>query len=296
MNIIPKDQIHFAFDAANTPAAYAESGEEVTYCTQDCYCEQIQVDGYDFQDIDMKRNNPATGPLYVKGAEPGDVLRVEIITIKMASEGSMTARSGAGIYEIEGNHCRKFLIEKDHVLFDKDIRISVKPMVGVMGTAPEGEAISTQSPGEHGGNLDIKDLGEGTLLYLPVNVSGALLSMGDIHAVQGDGETVICALEVSGEIKVKVDVLKSRNDIPTPFMVTKSHYLTTAADAYLNVSSVLAARKMHRFLQQHTELTDAQSGMLLSLAGNLRISQVVNPEKGCIMEFPIGLSKEIFEK
>ncbi len=180
------------------------------------------------------------------------------------------------------------------LFFDEDIRIPVKPMVGVMGTAPVGEAVSTQSPGEHGGNLDIKDLGKGALLYLPVNVPGALLSMGDIHAVQGDGETVICALEVSGEITVKVDVLKGRKDIPTPFICTESHYLTTAADESMNRSSVKAARKMHGFLQQHTELTDAQSGMLLSLAGNLRISQVVNPEKGCIMEFPVGLAKETF--
>ncbi len=296
MNIIQKDQVHFSFDAANAPVDYAESGEEVTFCTQDCYCEQIQEDGYDFQSIDMRRNNPVTGPLYVKGAEPGDVLRVEIKNITMAPEGSMTARSGAGVYEIEGNHCRKFSIEDNQVLFDQDICVPVKPMVGVMGTAPEGDAVSAQSPGEHGGNLDIKDLGEGALLYLPVKVSGGLLSMGDIHAVQGDGETVICALEVSGEIKVKVDVLKDRKDIPTPFIVTKSHYLTTASDESLNKSSVAAARKMHRFLQRHSELTDAQSGMLLSLAGNLRISQVVNPEKGCIMEFPIGLAKETFEK
>ena len=296
MHIVPKDQIHFAFEASKTPAAYAASGEEVTFCTQDCYCEQVEKDGHNFQHIDMKRNNPVTGPLYIEGAEPGDVLRVEIRNIKMASEGSMVVRFGAGIYEIKGQHCRRFSIESGHVLFDQDIRIPVRPMVGVMGTAPEKEVIYSQSPGEHGGNLDIKDLGVGAMLYLPVNVSGALLSMGDIHAVQGDGETVICALEVSGEITVKVDVLKGRNDIPTPFIVTESHYLTTAADESLNLSAVAAAQKMHQFLQQHSELTDAQSGMLLSLAGDLRISQVVNPEKGCIMQFPIGLAKEIFQK
>ncbi|RQD69103.1 MAG: acetamidase [Tindallia sp. MSAO_Bac2] len=291
---ISKDRVHFAFDAAETPVAFAESGDEVTFCTQDCYCEQIVEDGYDFSRIDMNRNNPATGPLFIKDAEPGDLLRVEIRNIRMNSEGSMTVRSGAGIYEIEGYHCRRFSIEGKQIIFDQGIRIPVKPMVGVMGTAPEGAAISTQSPGEHGGNLDIKDLGEGAILYLPANVPGALLSMGDIHAVQGDGETVICAMEVSGEITVKVDVLKERNDIPTPFILTESNYLTTAANASLDQSSVEAAHKMHRFLQQHTELSDAQCGMLLSLAGNLRISQVVNPEKGCIMEFPVGLAKETF--
>ena len=169
-------------------------------------------------------------------------------------------------------------------------------MVGVIGTAPSGEAASTQLPGEHGGNLDIRDLGAGSTLYLPVGVPGALLSIGDIHALQGDGETVICALEVSGEVRVKLDVLKNRGDIPTPFLLTPTHYLTTSADPSLDLAGITAARKMHEFLIRHTDLDDAQCAMLLSLAGNLRISQVVNPAKGSIMEFPIGLAGEKFER
>jgi len=101
---------------------------------------------------------------------------------------------------------------------------------------------------------------------------------------------------MSGTVTVKVDVLKKRQDIPTPFLVTKNHYLTTAAHPSLDVCSIEAARKMHRFLQNHSSLTDAQSGMLLSMSGNLRICQVVNPAKGCIMEFPIGLAGEHFER
>ena len=296
MITIPEEQIHFAFDAAAAPAAYAKSGDVVTFCCQDAYCNQILTDGFDFGKMDMKRNNPATGPLYVHGAKPGDVLRVEIQSIELAADGCMCARTGAGIYEIRGCHCRRFPIEDGEIVFDSGIRLPIRPMVGVIGTAPQQEAASTQSPGEHGGNLDIKDLGVGALLYLPVNVDGALLSMGDIHAVQGDGETVVCALEMRGKITVKVDVLAGRQDIPTPFIVTERSYVTTAAHSSLDVGSILAARKMHRFLQRHSDLSDAQTGMLLSLAGNLRISQVVNPEKGCIMEFPIGLAKEKFEK
>ena len=296
MITINKDQIHFAFDPADIPVAYASSGDEVKFCCQDCYCEQILADGFDFANIDMKRNNPATGPLYVREALPGDVLRIEIKSIAIAADGCMSARSGAGIYEIEGNHCRRFPIEGGLVIFDNDIHIPVRPMIGVIGTAPKNETISTQNPGEHGGNLDINDLLVGTFLYLPVNVPGALLSMGDIHAVQGDGETVICALEMSGEITVKVDVLKNRQDIPTPFILTKSHYITTSAHPSLDTCSVIAAQKMHKFLQKHSALSDVQSGMLLSLSGNLRISQIVNPAKGCKMVFPIDLAKEEFVK
>lgn len=296
MITINKEQIVFNFDPNETPAAYANSGDRIKFCCQDCYCEQITEDGKDFGTTSMSHNNPATGPLYVNGAEPGDVLRVEIQAIDIEKEGSMCVRTGAGIYEIEGSHCRRFSIEDGKVKFDNDITIPIRPMIGVIGTAPEKEAIRTVVPSEHGGNLDIKDLGEGALLYLPVNVPGALLSMGDLHAIQGDGETVICALEMSGQVTVKVDVLKNRSDIPTPFIVTDSHYITTAADPSLDNCSLVAARKMHRFLQDHSDLADAQCGMLLSLAGNLRISQVVNPSKGCIMDFPIGLAKEKFEK
>lgn len=293
---IGKEHIHFAFDPAAVPAAYADSGDVVTFECVDAYCGQILADGFDFSKVNMKIGNPATGPLYIKGAEPGDILRVEIRSIALAADGSMCARAGAGIYDIVGSHSRRFPIEDGAMMFDNGIRIPIIPMVGVIGTAPASGAISTKVPGEHGGNLDIKDLGAGALLYLPVQVPGALLSMGDIHAVQGDGETVICALEMNGDITVKVDVLKNRPDIPTPFIVTATHYLTTSADPSLDICSVAAARKMHRFLQQQAELTDAQSGMLLSLAGNLRISQVVNPAKGCIMDFPVGLARETFTR
>lgn len=296
MITIEKNNVHFSFSPNEKPVAYAKDGDAVKFCCQDCYSEQILEDGFDFSNVNMKRNNPATGPLYIHGAQPGDVLRIEVLNMELSSEGSMCARTGAGIYEIAGCHCRKFHIVNGNILFDNDIRIPIQPMIGVIGTAPANKSVPTQTPGEHGGNLDIKDLGIGSLLYLPVNVQGALLSMGDIHAVQGDGETVICALEMSGEITVKIDVLKNRIDIPTPFIITKEKYLTTSANESLDVCSKMAARKMHEFLQQHSELTDAQSGLLLSLVGNLRISQIVNPAKGCIMEFPVGLAKENFDR
>jgi amidase len=167
-------------------------------------------------------------------------------------------------------------------------------MIGVIGTAPLSGPESTQVPGRHGGNLDIRDIGVGALVYLPVDVRGALLSMGDIHAIQGDGETVICALEISASVVVKIDVLKKRNDIPLPFVIAHDMYITIADDPSLDICSLKASRAMHEFLIGHSSLNAAQCGMLLSLAGNLRISQVVNPRKGCIMEFPIGLAKESF--
>ena len=265
---IERTGLRFSFDRQAGPAAHAHSGDTVVFHCEDCYNGQLSEDGYAYSAMDMRWNNPITGPLYVEEAAPGDVLRVDIKRIALPDSGCACVRTGAGIYEIEGSHCRRFSIRDGEVLFDGGIRIPVRPMIGTIGTAPAAGTPKTQVPGEHGGNMDIR--------------------------VQGDGETVICALEIRGEVTVQVTVLKDRADIPTPFLVTPDRYITTAADVSLDVCSVAAARKMHRFLQEHTGLDDMQSGLLLSLAGNLRISQVVNPLKGCYMEFPIGLAGERF--
>lgn len=294
MQTIKGDRVHFAFGPGQQPAAWGHSGETFRFECQDCYCGQLSRD-MQAGPMDMDFNNPATGPLFIREAEPGDVLRVRILDIEIAPEGAMCVRDGAGIYQIEGRHCRRFPVERGEILFDKGIRLPVRPMIGVIGTAPAQGEVPTTWPGEHGGNLDIREMNRGATLYLPVHVPGGLLSMGDLHALQGDGETVICALEMEGAVTVQVDVLKNRPDIPTPFLVTETHYITTAADPSLDVCSVQAARKMHRFLQRQAGLSDAQAGMLLSLAGDLRISQVVNPAKGCMMAFPRGLAGEQFE-
>ena len=120
-------------------------------------------------------------------------------------------------------------------------------MIGVIGTCPA-ESCDTQSPGEHGGNLDINELGIGSTIYLPVSIPGAHLAIGDCHAVQGDGETAVCAMEVSAAVTVRVSVLKDAKELPTPFIETKDHIYTTYGDRSLDVDSVNTARKMHQYL------------------------------------------------
>lgn len=285
MKTITKDKKQFSFDPAVVPAETAESGETVCFQTQDCYAEQIDYDKKDFALLDMKRNNPITGPLFVNGAEPGDILKIDILDITPEDHGTMCVRLGSGVYDVQGCHCRRFPINDNKVLFDNNVEIPLKPMIGVIGTCLE-KACDTQAPGEHGGNLDIKDLGIGNSIYLPVSVPGALLSIGDCHAVQGDGETAICAVEISASVIVRVSVIKGNSGIPTPFIETERTIITTNADESLDAASIEAARKMHKYLIRTTDYTDAQAAMMLSLVGNLRISQVVNPKKGCIMEFP----------
>ncbi len=285
MKTITRDNIRLGFDSSFKAVLTVDPGETVCFETQDCYAEQIDYDRKDFSLLDMKRNNPVTGPLYINGAEPDDVLKVEVINIIPGDHGVMCVRLNSGVYDVEGCHCRRFPIRDGVICFDKGIEIPVKPMIGVIGTCPA-EPCDTQSPGLHGGNLDINELGIGSTVYLPVSVPGALLAIGDCHAVQGDGETAICGMEMSAEVIVRVNVIKGGCGIPTPFVETEDAVYTTHGDRSLDIASAAAARKMHSYLVQTTDLTDAQAAMLLSLVGNLRISQVVNPLKGCIMEFP----------
>ena len=285
MKRIEKDHIYFGFDKEFPPAERIHSGETVCFKTKDCYDEQIDVDKKDFALLDMKRNNPVTGPLYIEEAQPGDILKVEIQDIAVADHGVMCVRLNQGVYEVEGCHCRRFSICDEKILFDEGIEIPVKPMIGVIGTCPE-IPCDTQAPGRHGGNLDIRDLGIGSTVYLPVAVKGAGLSIGDCHAVQGDGETAICAMEVSAQVTVKVSVLKEGLDRPLPFIETEAYIYTAGDGVTLDEASVQAAQNMHHYIIKECGLTDAQAAMLLSLVGNLRISQVVNPRKGCMMQVP----------
>lgn len=285
--VISSDDYHPAFDSHIAPAARAHSGDTAVFHCRDCYNRTMHTDRMNREDMHITCANPATGPLYIEEAEAGDVLKVEILEIIPDSRGCMRVRPGVGAYEIDRSICRVFSVDPKAMTVDFDgVTIPLRPMIGVIGTAPAGAAIDTETPAEHGGNLDIKEMTAGSTLYLPVCVDGALLSMGDIHGLQGDGESAICGLEMNGIVTVRVTVLKNRTDIPTPFLVTPTHFITTSAHPSLDECSVAAARKMHRFLLDHTGLDNPHAAMLLSLKGDLRISQIVNPAKGCMMAFP----------
>ena len=294
--VISSEHYHPAFDRNIAPAAYAHSGATALFHCRDCYNRTMHTDRMNREDMRITCANPATGPLFVEEAKAGDILKVDILEILPDTRGCMRVRPGSGAYEIDQSICRVFPVDPGAMTVDfEGVTIPLRPMIGVIGTAPAGNPVDTETPAEHGGNLDIKEMTAGTTLYLPVNVDGALLSIGDIHGLQGDGESAICGLEMNGVVTVRVTVLKNRADIPTPFLVTATHYITTAAHPSLDVCSVAAARKMHRFLMAHTVLDNPHAAMLLSLKGDLRISQIVNPSKGCLMAFPKGIVHIDFE-
>ncbi len=273
------------------PAARVPSGGMVVFETMDCYGNQIRSEELDFTSTKRDFNNPATGPLYVEGAEPGDILKVEILDIRVANQGVMAVRPGAGaLGDVwQSPRVKVIPVENGEAVFNDKLRLPLDPMIGVIGTAPLTE-IPTTTPHAHGGNMDCRRIVKGATLYLPVFVAGGLLSMGDLHGVMGDGEIVICGVEMEGEVTVKVEVIKHRC-LPLPLLVEGNDCMAIASARTLDQAASDVTHSMHRFLVDEVGVDTHEAGMLLSLIGQLRICQIVDPLMTTRMEVPLSVLK-----
>ncbi len=274
----------------NTPVASAKSGDTVCFETLDCFGCQLKSEKDLLGGLDWNNINPATGPLFVEGAEPGDVLKVEILKIDLDDHGVMVDAPGEGVTgRAVTEETTKLLPVKDgKVIFNDKLSFPIRPMIGVIGTAPAGEGIDTGTPGPHGGNMDCTRIGEGASLYLPVNAEGALLAMGDLHALMGDGEVEVCGVEIAGAVTVRLTVLKDCS-LPTPFLVNSEAAMAIYSAETVDEACEGVTMAMHGFLMKELGMNEHEAGMLLSVVGNLRICQIVDPEKTCRMEVPMGV-------
>ncbi|WP_307992156.1 acetamidase/formamidase family protein [uncultured Clostridium sp.] len=291
MLIIKNDSYVYKMSYDNKPVAYAASGEIIQFETNDCYGNQYVEEDQPRSTINITHINPATGPVYINYAKAGDTLKVEILDIKVNDHGVMRCTPGVGVYKDQITKARTKIIPiiENKAIFNDNIHIPIRPMIGVIGTACE-EGTFTNTPGKHGGNMDCKKITKDSTLYLPVNVDGALLAMGDLHAIMGDGETVICGVEIQGLITIKVSILKSIN-LPLPFLVNDDKAITIFSAESLDSAASGACISMHKYLTDYVGMDPNDAGMLLSLQGDLSVCQVVNPLVTCRMELPLELLK-----
>ena len=290
MLTIKRETAVYAMSPDNAPAARIQSGETLILETSDCFGGQIAQETDKLGALDWSRINPATGPVFVEGAQPGDTLKVEILKIGLAAQAAVVEAPGEGITGLaaQQENTKILSIEDGCAVFSPTIKLPLTPMIGVIGTAPADESIPTGTPSFHGGNMDCKRIGEGAVLYLPVNVAGGLLAMGDLHAVMGDGEVCVCGAEIAGEVTVRVSVIKGQ-PLPLPFLVTAEHAMAIYSAEGLDAAAQGVTLRMRSFLIEQAGLADHEAGMLLSLAGDLRICQAVDPNKTCRMELPLSL-------
>lgn len=269
-----------------------ESGAEIVFETYDCYREQLTASSKN-KAYALQGMNPATGPVAVRGAMPGDTLKVTVISIDLDETGTMYLRPGAGALHryVKEAEVKKIRVADGMVHFNERHAFPIRTMIGVIGVAPESEDISTYSPGTHGGNMDTKEITEGAIVYLPVSVAGAKLAIGDVHALMGDGEVTICGVEIGSRVRVKVEVLKNQH-FHTPVVEDQEHFYVIASAATIDDACQSAIESMFEFLQDRLPDYEANEIVcIMGLRGDLRVSQIVNPLRTAKFVFP----KEVFD-
>jgi acetamidase/formamidase len=242
--------------------------------------------------------SPTTGPIYVEGAEPGDTLVVHFVKFEFLHPYGWTQITpGRGTLPDEFPIFKAKILHYDlasgTVQFAPGVKLKLAPFWGVTQVAPPlaPRAVQETSPGPLGGNMDDRDLGAGSTLYLPVQVPGALLSFSDSHALQGDGEITISASETSLRGTVQVSLQKGKR-ILWPRAETPTHYLTMGVNPDLNEATRLAVREMLDFLTKEKGMSREDAYMLCSLAVDLRVTEFVDNPKGVRAMIP----KSIFHK
>ncbi|MDX8453521.1 acetamidase/formamidase family protein [Mesorhizobium sp. VK9D] len=284
---------HFGWDNSFAPVERVAPGSTIEFQCLDSAGGQLKADSKvaDVTKLDFATVNPVTGPIFVEGAEPGDALKVTIETFKPSGFGWTANIPGFGLLaddfkEPALNIWKYDAASLEPALFGKNARVPLKPFAGTIGNAPaEMGHHSVVPPRRVGGNLDIRDLAAGTTLYLPVEVAGALFSVGDTHAAQGDGEVCGTAIESPMDVVLKLDLVKdARLKTPrftTPGPVTrhldaKGYEVTTGIGPDLITGAKEAVSQMVDLLSASYKLDPVDAYMLVSVCGDLRISEIVD--------------------
>jgi amidase len=275
---VTREQIIYSFDRTHPPVAAIDPGAQVCFETWDARTGTITSDQDLLLQPHPRGSNPATGPVLVRGAEPGDSLVVEIQEIQLAPRGYTAIRPGQGVlgHLIKGHRTRILDIVDGMVLFNERVRFPVRPMIGVIGTAPAGAGVGNQHPGPHGGNMDHNDVRVGARVFLPVFVPGALLALGDLHATMGDGEISISGLEICGEVRVRVDLVKGER-LARPRIEFADRWIATGDGPLATDAIRVACEEMAELLQRRLGLSVEDAYMLLSIRGDVRVSQCCEP-------------------
>src|ERR671936_2012207 len=200
-NRVSRENVIWAFGPELEPVLEIGPGETVTFETNDCFTGQIQSEDDLVTEIDFERVNSATGPVAVRGAEPGDSLIAEILDVRPAQTGFACLIPGFGqlIDQVESPVTRVFRVEDGWIQMGERVRFPARPMVGVVGVATDGDTLTNGLAGRHGGNLDNHLHGEGARIYFPVRQEGGMSAVGDMHASMGDGEVCFTGVEIAGE-------------------------------------------------------------------------------------------------
>ena len=303
------DAFEYAWDNSVEPALEIESGEAIQLHVRDASDEQIgpASSAADVLMLDFSHVNPVSGPVFVKGAKPGDTLAVELLDFAPPAWGWTAIIPGFGlladefpepwlrISEVDAAHAR--------VRFSELVTLPYRPFPGTLGVAPpEPGPHPILPPSRYGGNMDVKHLNPGVTLYLPVGVEGALFALGDTHAAQGDGEVCGTAIETAMDVVVRLTVRKDlrvempQYDVPAGLVATheqSGYHVCTGVGPDLLEAARDAVRATIAYLGEHRGLDREEAYALASVAADLRIHEIVDAPNWVVGAF---VPDSIFEQ
>ena len=314
LHVVPstKETVHLGvFDETLAPLLEIESGDSISYGnTWSHFLNQLQpgvpVDALAKMRVDNPGRGPHSiiGPVAVRGAEPGDVLEVHYERLRPFTWGAVfnnPGTLGTGLLAQDYPQGQVKYLDLDlkamKAAFGKEIHIPLQPFQGTLGVAPPDGyfpplspgVTSSVPPGPHGGNTDLREMAEGSAMFIPVWKKGALIFTGDSHAVQGDGEINLSALETRmQEMRIRVTLHKQKN-FAWPIAETPTHWILLGLDKDLNAAMALAARNAIDFLASRAGMTKLDAYALCSIAVSFRVTQVVDIVRGVHAMIPKSL-------
>jgi amidase len=278
---LSSDHIIWSFGPDLRPALEVEPGDTVTFETNDCFTGQIRSEADLVTEIDLSRINSATGPVAVKGAEPGDSLIAEILDVRPIEWGVATLIPGFGQLDdrVQSPLTRLFDVRDGEIRMNDRVRFPAKPMVGVVGVATDGPELSNGLAGLHGGNLDDHFHGKGARIFFPVRQPGGMFAVGDMHASMGDGEICFTGVEIAGEVDVRFDLLK-RKQATWPVTELADSWLPHAtADAYDEALKLVSEEAAKLLVDEHGFSVE-DAFIFLSVACDAGVAQACKPAPG----------------
>lgn len=295
MQKISRSDVIFQFSPKNRPIATVRPGETVSVETDDCFRSQIRSERDLVTEIDFSQVNPATGPIAVEGAEPGDILVVDITSIEVEDTGFMVAIPGEGAFgeRLKESVTRVVPVRNGRFWIEDHLSFPVHPMIGVIGVSPGDQEVPCGEIGDHGGNMDAKVIRQGARLYFQVRQEGAMFALGDAHAGMGDGEALICGVEIPARVELSFELIKQPKILPPrPVVEIDDRVVTIGLGPTLDEAASCALNDMMDLIHLKTGRSLDAISMLISAVGDLRVCQIVDPQKTARVEMPKAVFPE----
>jgi amidase len=273
---VPRSAKVFSYSAEHAPAATIAPGQTVIVETTSAFGEFDLRPGDDLSGLAIERCDPLTGPIAVRGAEPGDVLEVHIEQIRVQGLGAQGVIPGIGILDWPRLPLEFHPVEDGEIVFPGGLRLAVRPNLGCLGVAPAGDAVPSVLPGDHGGNMDTRFVCAGSVVEFPVFHPGGLLFLGDCHQLQGDGELCGVAPETDAVVRLRCELRPARGPFRRPRIRTDRRLMFIGSAKTLEQAGALATADLVEALVTEKGLDEDLAYLLVTVKADLEVCQVVN--------------------